>query len=427
MSNLNSPERLEGRRLAVARAAWIGVVALNLALLIAAIPVELEAHFQLARHLYEPALVQAGSSARFYAIFCTALDVTLVLAFTVVGIVMFWRRSDERMVLLTSLSCITFATLFVPTLVMLMQSAHGWAVPVGLVRAVGLASSLVVPYYLFPTGRFVPGWARWPARAWVALTALWFVAPAAPANLVYIDTYIQNLARGLGVYLFAYATGVAAQIYRYARVSSAVERQQTRWVVFGTTAAFLGVCLYNLPKVLYPAVDQPGALYVFYIFYCRPLYYLLVALAPLCIAISILRYRLWNIDVLIRRTLNYGIVTGALVLFYAGSVLLLQQVFRPLLPRSSALAVVTSTLGIATLFQPLRRRVQEAIDSRFYRRKYDANQVLAQFSSAARDQVDLDALTAQLLSAVQETVQPEYAGVWLKTIALESEGRRQRG
>jgi hypothetical protein len=140
----------------------------------------------------------------------------------------------------------------------------------------------------------------------------------------------------------------------------------------------------------------------------------LILLLPVCLAIAIIRYRLFDIDIIIRRTLVYTVVTALLALVFYGSVLLLQRMFTGLTGQQSPVAIVASTLIIAALFSPLRRRIQDFVDRRFYRRKYDAQQVLARFGAVARSETDLNALTAAQVRVVEETLQPQMVGVWLR-------------
>jgi hypothetical protein len=140
---------------------------------------------------------------------------------------------------------------------------------------------------------------------------------------------------------------------------------------------------------------------------------------PATLAIAILRHQLFDIDVIINRALVYGILTGSLAALYFGSVVLLQQLFHVLASEPSDLVLVASTLTIAAVFTPLRRRVQTSVDRRFYRTKYDAAHVLAVFGEAVRDEVDLSALTAELLLVVEETMQPSHVSLWLRTTASD--------
>ncbi len=141
---------------------------------------------------------------------------------------------------------------------------------------------------------------------------------------------------------------------------------------------------------------------------------MVMAIIPLAVGMAILRYRLYDIDLIIRRTLIYSLLTGTLVLAYFAIVVLLQQLFRALTGQDSDAAIVISTLIIAALFNPLRQRIQAFIDRRFYRRKYDAAQVLAAFGQTVRDEVDLDKLTGELLRVIDETVQPAHVSLWLR-------------
>jgi hypothetical protein len=136
-------------------------------------------------------------------------------------------------------------------------------------------------------------------------------------------------------------------------------------------------------------------------------------IVPIAVGFAVLRYRLYEIDIIINRALVYGLLTAMLVAIYVASVVGLQAAFRTLTGQESTLAVVASTLAIAALFNPLRRRVQAFVDRRFYRRKYDAAKTLASFNSRLREETDLDALRDDVIGVIQETVQPTHASLWL--------------
>jgi hypothetical protein len=222
----------------------------------------------------------------------------------------------------------------------------------------------------------------------------------------------QNLAEFIELIIFVGFLGsfVAAQVYRYRRVSNPMQRQQTKWVVFGAAVAITGFLSSILPSAFYPALEQriPS------LFIANAGIQGFMLLIPLSFGIAILRAGLFDIDVIINRTLVYGALTATLVLIYVGCVVVLQAIIVPLVG-GSELAIVASTLTIAALFTPLRRRIQHVIDKRFFRRKYDATKVLAAFAATARDETDLDALTNELRRVVDETVQPAFVDVWLRT------------
>ncbi len=239
---------------------------------------------------------------------------------------------------------------------------------------------------------------------------------------------LQHLKLLENIVWFAGLASVAiALLYRYRVISTPVERQQTKWIVYGLTATILLAIFWNLPPFLFPSFAQSGTLYdlalaVFDIFLLLPVI--------LCVAIAILRYRLWDIDILINRTLVYLSLTAILALTYFVSVIVLQwllSVFTGQLSSGSQspVVIVASTLGIAALFQPLRRRIQMIIDRRFYCSKYDAARTLAAFSVSLRDEVDLEQLREQLLAVVQETMQPTHVSLWLHNTE-SSNGRNTR-
>jgi hypothetical protein len=195
---------------------------------------------------------------------------------------------------------------------------------------------------------------------------------------------------------------------RYRRASG-VERQQLKW--FGLAAAFLAALI--IPDLLGADRLLGDAVW-------NLLFVLAFAALYVGVGIAILRHRLYDIDVIINRTLVYSSLTAMLVGLYFGGVVVLQRVFVALAGQQSTLAVVASTLAIAALFNPLRRRVQTFVDRRFYRRKYDATRTLAAFNSRLREETDLDSLSGEVLGVVRETMQPEHASLWLRPHGLNA-------
>ncbi|MCB8960282.1 MAG: hypothetical protein H6651_08200 [Ardenticatenales bacterium] len=203
-------------------------------------------------------------------------------------------------------------------------------------------------------------------------------------------------------------TLVAATTHNLRRVRDRVVRAQIGWVALGIAspivATFIPGALLNL---FLPNVNNTAVL-------ANWAFNLLGLLLPLCFGIAITRYRLFDINVIIRRTLVYALLSALLALVYFGSVVLLQNVIGRTADEQAPLVIVISTLIIAALFAPLRQRVQAFIDRRFFRQKYDAQQILAQFAQTARDEVEMEALSSELLHVVQETMQPANISLWLK-------------
>jgi hypothetical protein len=203
-------------------------------------------------------------------------------------------------------------------------------------------------------------------------------------------------------------------VLRYRRANREM-REQIKWLAFA--ASFVGLMyLVTLVSGLLLSPDsyttnEPAPLWVSL---SQQLSYVSFASVPIAIGFAVLKYRLYDIEIIINRALVYGPLTAALVLIYVGGVVSLQYAFRALTGSESQLAIVASTLAIAALFNPLRRRIQNVTDRRFYRRKYDAAKTLESFSRRLRNETDLDALGADVLAVVRETMQPEHVSLWLR-------------
>ena len=257
--------------------------------------------------------------------------------------------------------------------------------------------------YLFPDGRFVPRWTRWVVLVWIAwqlpryFFPNWYLSP---------NPYTWHSVINSTVWLVALGTVIFSQGFRYRRTASTAQRQQIKWVVFGISAAlavFLGISL--LLGVLAPEPTSPETLLA-YLVGNTFIGYLAILLIPTSIGIAVLRYHLFDIDLLINRTLVYATLTVILAAFYEGTIVVLQNLFRVLTGQESQVAVVASTLAIAATFEPLRRRIQDLVDRAFYRRKYDAEKTLEAFAAKLKNDTDIEALNDELVGVVRDTMQP---------------------
>lgn len=412
LSSRASSGHLSGRWLTLARGAWVVCALLLLANFVASIP----AYYHLLSAVctladqgqctnsnvsgqLAPGTVQLLAhlhlSLSGYAAFFTSGDVLVSLLAWGVGLLIFWRKSDEAMGLLVSLLLVLFGAAggfnsllgaWVPThpsplLSALLEFLSG-------AEWIGLGAFLLT----FPTGHVAPRWSWLVFFCWI----ISFISGLTPFDFL-----------GLTGFLALGGTLVIV-VYRYRHVFTAIQRQQAKWFVF---AAVVGLSLFTASfnfSDFVPA-DSPFQLVFPALTIVVPSAFLYLGLG-----FAILRYRLWDIDAIINRTLVYGSLTALLGLVYFGLIIGLQSLLHGIISQDNSVAIVISTLIIAALFQPLRHRLQKIIDRRFYRSKYDAAKIIKGFTVTLRNEVDLTTLSEQLQDIVQETIQPAHVSLWLR-------------
>ncbi len=417
---VNSPSQLEANGNRFFSVARIGVLLLMLSIVVlwtASLPayyhrvttLTVPTYSQAGEVVASNALVQQEAAARGLSLSATALyrifrDGFQVAVWLGVAVLILWRARSQWFGWFTALVLACVGANGLTTVLQVTQPFP--AVLLGLDLVTWLAwPALFVWIYFFPGRRPAPSWTLWPVSI---LCAFFFLMTAAgvlaawemlPAAFYHLQPQI-----GPPLLLPTLAIILYSQVYRYRHSYSNIERQQVKWFVFSLVVLLATVLLVVFVDLI--GVERPLLV--------DDLMGLAILVVPISIGLAVLRYRLFDVDLLIRKTLAYSLLSATLILVYFGSVALLSSLSSAVSGRSSAVVTVLSTLTIAAIFSPLRRRIQNAIDHRFYRRKYDAAQVLAAFAVTARDETDLDRLTAELARVVQTTMQPDRVAVWLK-------------
>src|SRR6266566_1239243 len=376
--------RLRGRRLILARVVWGAAVTLIVVSFLA----KLLANSTFLQTictgatcgLGQPTLDSAqamqklGLSVATYATSTLALTLALAFLCFTLAAVIFWRRSDDWMALLVALAVVATVTLNGNAV---FGSHSAWG---ELTHVLGVLGSgvYVLVLALFPDGRFVPRWTRWLLLCW-ALSGM--------GVLFFSEAFF-----GWPVYDLVWRTEVVllliAQVYRSRTAASPLQRQQTKWVLYGGSVAAIIIVGLTVPTLLFPSFGQAGSFYQLVI---TPAYVVISFTLPISFGLAILRYRLYDIDIIINRTLVYSTLTVLLAMIYEVSLFTLQSLLSGLtFIRGNQLAIVASTFLIGGLFKPVHDRTRALIDRRFYRRKYDAAKTLATFSTTIRDEVDLN-------------------------------------
>src|SRR5215211_1237978 len=397
-----SATTLRGRSLLLARAAWFIIAALALGLSVASIPSYVFYVLELGQADWTGSAVAAPAALVFALNLLGVLaSVTAVLVCLILAVVLIWRRSDDWMVTFISSYLLVYGTVLAGPLERAEAFYPGWPpLAVDVLQPLFFTTPTIALFVLFPAGRFVPRWTRW-----LILTSI----PLGVAMIYRPPAYVWAL---VGMIVIG---AIYPQIYRYRYVSTPPERQQTKWVLFGILLWLVLMASLSVPYDIELSLPA-GSPLPWWTLLGSAGWNLTLTIVPLSLSLAVLRYRLYDIDVVINRTLVYGSLTVMLGLVYFGSVASLQYAFRALSghEEQQQLVIVVSTLAIAALFNPLRRRIQSSVDRRFYRRKYDARKTLEEFSTRLKDETDLEALNKELVSVVKETLQPEHVSMWLR-------------
>jgi signal transduction histidine kinase len=390
--------------LGIARMGWWLMLALALALYIGLIPAHIaDAHVLCARatcrgsDLLTPenaqGLRQLGLSLDFYALFVAALFLILELGSLAVGVVLFWRKSDDPMALLASFVLVTFGATSTHT-------APGPSFPLALavlLRGIAFFGSACFGccFYLFPSGRFVPGWTRWLAVLWVLYWG-W--------NDLVAGSFTTSSGLNGALFFGLLGSSLAVQIYRYRRVSTTAEHQQTKWVVYGLALALCGFMLTVL-------VLANASLSILEALVVRSLVFVFLGFIPLSIALAVLRYRLWDIDVLINRTLVYAALTACVIGCYILVVGYLGALFRT----SGNLEISLVATGlVAVLFQPLRGWLQRSANRLMYGQRDEPYTVVSRLARRLEDTMTPDAALPAIVETVAQALKLPYVAITLK-------------
>lgn len=412
--------QLEGGWLYMARGIWIAFVLTELAITLLSLFVSRTSGLTICPFsgscAITPARAQAlhqlGIAPSTYVTYNLVLALLQSLVFLSVGGLIFWRKSSEPLCLATS-----FVFVILGLSPIINGSSYPPAVVFGYIYALCVLPALGFFLLTFPAGRFVPSW------SWI-LAVLWFVQVILFEIPGSFNILFWPLPLFIAELLLTYGGTLGVLIYRYVRVLSYSQRQQAKWLVFALATFAVLIVLYALIGSLVPGLAAPDAPYQLVSGILTSLVFLFL---PLSVGIAILRSQLWDIDVIIRRTLIYSILTVILALIYAGLVFVFGAVLRGLFgQQQNPVAIVVSTLVIAALFQPLRLFLQRFIDRRFYRSKYDAAKTLRSFSETLRGEIDLTQLSNRLVTVVQETMQPSFVQLWLRKPERNTSLRNQK-
>jgi hypothetical protein len=355
------------------------------------------------------AVEQAGHSITLLALLSTLFFGLMTTIYAGVGFLLLLRKPQDLVAVVTAITLVWFGTGF-PPILNIVSTQRPELERIMFLWGEGGFTILFILFLIFPDGHFRPRWTALVALYWGLQPIIVSFWPESPL-LVYS---LPQPWGSLGPLLFL-GSFVAALLYRYFALFNHVQRQQTKWAVSGMSFVlvfFLGFLAYYYSN---PQLKEntPEAAVQFHIIITGLT--LIFTIIPVTLGIAILRHRLWDIDLIIRRTLSYSLITATLLLVYFGIVIIFQVLTERILQwETSQLGTVISTLTIAALFNPLRRRVQSSIDKRFNRRKFNALEAITGFSARMQSEVELAVIKTEMLRLVHDSIQPSQVSIWIK-------------
>jgi hypothetical protein len=354
---------MRARAMIIARIGWPIYVALLMSVFLAGLQVRYLELTNPSRAI-QNGLLKLDLSTGFYATYNLTMEAVYVLVFAGVAAIVYARNSDDWMGMFTAYTLVTFGVASPPILVTLESLIHYdeiWTMPVRLLRF-GAWSLILLLFYLFPDGQWVNKRMRGLVIGTILLVQVpWNMFPESP-----LSPWRWSWTEHLVALVVTWGPAVYAQVVRYMRIADPVRRQQTKWFVVGSAAAVIGVMGGMVPRLADKTLNDPsnpGGLQ--YILISTAVVYACTLLLPVTIGISIMRYRLWDIDIIINKTLVYIPLTGILAGMYAASIRIFQTFFESVLGTKTDVAVVLTTLVLASTFTPIKNALQEAVDKRF--------------------------------------------------------------
>lgn len=394
---------LSGKRLIIAQLIWGTLVVLTLTLSIAAIPARVKHLLNLVPGYWvNPTRVQFIGD--FYAWYFVLVELVAIFASITIAAVIFWHKANDRMALLTSIMLTTYGAAIVVSIGEAENIQPLWWQSSFLVVRMVAAGLVPIFFYTFPNGYFVPSWTRPLAVIWIALTAAWIIFPP-------LDPFKwPNLLWASWFPLWG-STCLLAQAYRYVHISNSVERQQAKWLITGSLGGIIGFALFqSLPTIL-PLLQEPTLLRLVYDIAGTPAYLGSMLFMPLSIATSILRYRLWDIDIIINRTLVYGLLTVVTVGMYVLIVGVLGAIFQT---QGNLLVSLLAAGFIAVFFQALREQLQTGINRLMFGERDDPYAVLSRLGQQLEATVETAAVLSTIVKTVSQALKSPYAAIILK-------------